>query len=331
MYAFCRLPKDDRLAAGLMARLKTVANYLAKADPEFSQQASKLLSIPYASLVAPDLRGQEGSCDCCCPPLPGLEAWHLWHSMLCHVLLPDACQREVDVDFFDQPDSGTSLLQAVPPALCTGNLSKRQQRVLAMEDTAYDVRWVGGEPIIVQDPSCKHLLSTEDEHFILQHARAKKLASQPKKPAASAQPSGSMKPSQQATKGAARHCDTPPNFWCWPGVSLYTLSLWMSRLSLGDLQAEMRCFVGADGMPAKGAANVSDDDASSCPSLETDDDLIKPYSGPAHPPQTREPGSSRRNARVEEVDEAVDDDSDSDVDGKCPSWLPMLQAMAEHP
>ena len=223
-----------------------------------------------------------------------------------------------------QADSETSLLQAVPPALCTGNLSKRQQRVLAMEGTAYDVRWVGGEPIIVQDPSCEHLLSTEDEHFILQHARAKKRASQRNKPAASAQPSGSMKPSQQATKGAARRCDTPPNFWCWPGVSLYTLSLWMSRLLLGDLQAEMRCCVGADGMPAKGAANVSDDDASSCPSLETDDDLIEPYLGPAHPPPssayspTREPGSSRRNARVEEVDAAVDDDSESGVDGKCP-------------
>ena len=206
-----------------------------------------------------------------------------------------------------------------------------------MEGTAYDVRWVGGEPIIVQDSSCKRLLSTEDEHFILQQARAKKRASQPNKPAASAQPSGSIKPSQQATKGAARHCDTPHNLWCWPGVSLYTMSLWMSRLSLGDLQAEMRCCVGAHGMPAKGAANLSDDDASSCPSLETDDDLIEPYSGPAHPPPspayspTRGPGSSRRNARVEEVDAAVDDDSNSDVDGKCSSWLPLLRAMAKHP
>ena len=42
-----------------MARLKTVANCLAKAHPEFSQQASKLLSIPHPSLVASDLHGQD--------------------------------------------------------------------------------------------------------------------------------------------------------------------------------------------------------------------------------------------------------------------------------
>ena len=79
--------------------------------------------------------------------------------------------------------------------------------MLAMEGVAYDVRWVVGEPIIVQDPACKHLLSTEDEHFILQHARA----SRPDRPAASTQPSGSKKPFQQAMKGAARHCHTAPH------------------------------------------------------------------------------------------------------------------------
>ncbi len=102
-----------------------------------------------------------------------------------------------------------SLLQAVPPDLCDVNLSKRQQRALAMEGTAYKVCWVG-EPTIVQDPSCKHLLSTDDGRFILQHARDKGLGSQPKEPAAYAHLSGPKKPSQQATKGAASHCNTLP-------------------------------------------------------------------------------------------------------------------------
>ena len=110
-----------------------------------------------------------------------------------------------------QPDPGTLLLQGMPPCLRallrSGKMSKRQLAVLAMEGVAYNIRWVVGEPIIVQDPSCKHLLSTDDEHFILQHARA----SQPNRPAASTQPSGSKKPSQQAMKGAALHCDTSPH------------------------------------------------------------------------------------------------------------------------
>jgi hypothetical protein len=113
--------------------------------------------------------------------------------------------------FLLQPDPGTLLLQFMPPCLRpllrSGKLSKRQLTVLAMEHVAYNVRWVVGEPIIVQDPSCKPLLSTEDEHFILQYARASQLD----RPAASTQPSGSEKAFQQATKGAALCCDTSPH------------------------------------------------------------------------------------------------------------------------
>lgn len=90
-------------------------------------------------------------------------------------------------------------------------LSARQLQLLALEGSAYSLRWVGGEPIVIQDPALPRKLTPGEEHFIAQHARDAKAAAaavpeKPKAQASSRGPAGSKQaPASRGDSLQSRH------------------------------------------------------------------------------------------------------------------------------